>query len=355
MRIRLHDGSPRKVSRRVCQRRGLNNPAGGCVGLALVVWVILTGRQNWTFLREPSEHADTHPNPRVAKQTEPTSDKPQPAPHARCWISPNATGRNIARARQKWDITTEQGRILRRACVQEHIFAAHGLDTLKEYFMQGCDVPPMQDFQSWAADTGCGSEPLDGPLLVHTAWTGPYEHVREDLDALIDSFLMTQDLHRSKLLFWFLDSPVDTTSAFVRKYQGRQDAVEFRAGNLVDVARGTSMEGRTEFLEMNWTAVKKGPRWKANMFRVLVLHRYGGMWVDTDSVLLRDLRPMFEFAGEMASKLTMSLYYNNNVLGLRKGSTIAKAMVDDIVATPLAATSKQYCRYVGSPCYPKWT
>jgi hypothetical protein len=184
---------------------------------------------------------------------------------------------------------------------------------------------------------------------------GPYDHVREDLDALIDSFLMTQDLSQSKLFFWFLDGPVNKSSSFVQKYQGRHDAVEFREVKLAEFAKGTTMEGRVDILEMNWSTVKKGPRWKANMFRVLALHKYGGVWVDTDSVLLRDLRPMFEFAGEFASKLTMSLYYNNNVLGLRKGSPISTAMVDDIVATPLESNSKRYCRYVGSPCYPKWT
>ena len=68
------------------------------------------------------------------------------------------------------------------------------------------------------------------------------------------------------------------------------------------------MDGRAEFLQVDWSTVKKGPRWKANMFRVLVLHQQGGVWVDTDTVFLRDVRPLVEFCGELASKLTMSLY-----------------------------------------------
>ena len=85
-----------------------------------------------------------------------------------------------------------------------------------------------------------------------------------------------------------------------------------------------------------------------------ILHRFGGIWVDTDSVLLRDTRPLFEFAGEFAAKVTMSHYYNNNVLGLRKGSAVAKHMLEFVCQTPYSRDTRNYCRTVGQPCYPKW-
>ena len=111
---------------------------------------------------------------------------------AKCWQRFEARGAQIPRETTSWNTSSGEGQIARRECVQRHLFAAHGLDTLREYFMQGCNVPPMLDFESWAQGTGCGSEPLSGPLLIHTAWSGPYDHVREDMDALIDSFLATQ-------------------------------------------------------------------------------------------------------------------------------------------------------------------
>ena len=75
-------------------------------------------------------------------------------------------------------------------------------------------------------------------------------------------------------------------------------------------------------------------------------------------MLLRDLRPLLEFAGEFATKLTMSLYYNNNLMGLRAGSRIGRQMLEDVAATPDPTDSATYCTYVtklGGPCYPKWT
>lgn len=170
----------------------------------------------------------------------------------------------------------------------------------------------------------------------------------------MDSFLMTQNTSSAKLIFWILDAEPNSTDPFQNKYSD-VDSIEFRKGDLADAAIGTFMEGNKDFIDLDWPSVKKGPRWKANIFRVLVCHKYGGIWVDTDTVLLRDLRPLFEFAGEFATKLTMSLYYNNNFMGLRKGSLLGARMIRDIVATPYNSDSKAYCRHVGNPCYPKWT
>lgn len=259
-----------------------------------------------------------------------------------------------------WDISKERDRIARRDCAQRHLFAAFGLDTLHEYFVMGCDSPALWDFQRWAEESGCGSEPVDGMMLIHTAWAGPYEHVVEDLVALMDSFLATQDTKHTKFIFWLIDADYDSNDLrFQAKYQGAMGgAIEFRRANLVDFVGGTAMSRRSEFIDMDWSKIKKGPRWKANLFRMLILHKLGGVWVDTDTVLLRDIRPLFEFTGEFATKLTMSLYYNNNVLGLRAGSALGAEMIKDIVETPDPTDERQYCKYVtqlGGQCYPKWT
>ena len=57
-----------------------------------------------------------------------------------CWSRPRPIGMQLPRETTKWDTTTDAGRIARRECVQRHLFAAQGLDTLQEYFMQGIFV-----------------------------------------------------------------------------------------------------------------------------------------------------------------------------------------------------------------------
>ena len=256
----------------------------------------------------------------------------------------------------KWDLGDPQSILLRRQCVQDHIFDEFGLDVPKAYFVQGCDFGGLYDFDAWAKRTGCGTEPIDGTLQFHTAWTGPYEHVREDLDALMQSYLTTQSLTTSTFTFWLLDRDPDPADAFQKMFGGAGNgAVQFKRARMEDMARGTAMEGKDQFLNLDWSTVKKGPRWRANIFRILILHRFGGIWVDTDTLMLRDMRPLIEFAGEFASKLTMSHYYNNNVMGMRAGSNIGAKMIEDMVATPFQQGERHYCRYVGNPCYPKWT
>ena len=52
----------------------------------------------------------------------------------------------------------------RRDCVQNALFGEFGLDTLREYFVMGCKYRALYDFERWAGETGCGSEPYPGVL-----------------------------------------------------------------------------------------------------------------------------------------------------------------------------------------------
>lgn len=233
-----------------------------------------------------------------------------------------------------WDLSSQEGILQRRACVQQRLFDAIGLDRPEAYFVQGCDYPPLYEFEQWAGSSCCGSEPVSGVLEYHTAWTGPYEHVKEDLEALFDSFLATQNLQTSRFTFWLIETDPNEKDPLQRKYGGvANNVIQFRRADLAKVAEGTPMEGNQEFVDLDWTAVKKGPRWRANLFRIMLLYKHGGIWVDTDTLFLRDLRPMYEFAGEFATKLTMSHYYNNNLMGLRKQSSLGRRMIEDIVVS----------------------
>ena len=70
-------------------------------------------------------------------------------------------------------------------------------------------------------------------------------------------------------------------------------AIEFRRPNLRELAKGTPLEGNDEVLTMGDNLVvshrNKRPRQLANMFRTLILHIMGGIWVDT--VRCQCLRP----------------------------------------------------------------
>ena len=80
----------------------------------------------------------------------------------------------------------------RRACVQQNLYSAMAFyDHPKLMWRKGCNYNPILDFESWARSLECGggggnggvsnqysvhadSDAAAGPLLVHTAWEGPW-------------------------------------------------------------------------------------------------------------------------------------------------------------------------------------
>ncbi len=85
---------------------------------------------------------------------------------------------------------------------------------------------------------------------------------------------------------------------------------------------------------------------KADLLRLTILHRHGGIWVDTDTILLRDFRPLAAAAGEFASRMTMHVLYNNNVLALQKNSVIAREILELVCDTPYIPDQRHYCSRV---------
>eukprot|EP00036_Acanthoecidae_sp_10tr_P018353 CAMPEP_0206296834 /NCGR_PEP_ID=MMETSP0106_2-20121207/5869_1 /ASSEMBLY_ACC=CAM_ASM_000206 /TAXON_ID=81532 /ORGANISM="Acanthoeca-like sp., Strain 10tr" /LENGTH=648 /DNA_ID=CAMNT_0053727497 /DNA_START=214 /DNA_END=2161 /DNA_ORIENTATION=- len=258
----------------------------------------------------------------------------------------------------------------RKVCVQAWLYRTFGYDHIADFFVPGCDTPALWDFDRWAAVSGCGyhndRSVHVGPLQIHTAWIGPVDGIFTELIALVDSFLATQHTvgGRAILTLWFLeDDPPSLDHPLRRRFVLHDGhAVRFERADLAALAAGTCLEGRREYLDVNVSGVDwkragtMGPKEKADMARILLLHAHGGVWVDTDSVLLRDLEPLVRFIGpDFATKITLSPLYNNNVLALRRRGDVARRMLEFVCETPFTPAGRRaYCSVVGTPCYPKW-
>lgn len=77
--------------------------------------------------------------------------------------------------------------------------------------------------------------------MFHTAWTGPWnEAFLPDINSMLDSFLLTQDLSRSRFIFWLIDAPPDPSEEFVARYTSLGGGViEFKYGNISELSQGT--------------------------------------------------------------------------------------------------------------------
>ncbi|EMD35618.1 hypothetical protein CERSUDRAFT_116343 [Gelatoporia subvermispora B] len=130
--------------------------------------------------------------------------------------------------------------------------------------------------------------PPEARTQFHTYWRSDLAAFGERQEWMLKSFFATQDLGRTRLVLW---SNGDLSgNAILQKWRRRfPDAFVIRTVNYHELARGTVLAD-SEMLR-----VKDKKAWiDGDLVRLLVLWAYGGVWVDMDSLLTRDLAPLLE-------------------------------------------------------------
>ncbi|KAG2491638.1 hypothetical protein HYH03_010009 [Edaphochlamys debaryana] len=176
----------------------------------------------------------------------------------------------------------------------------------------------------------CGK---DAPQLqIHTYFDAWSFRWRRDL-ALFKSFLLTQDLSRSVLRAW-VDDPGRTLDRHPGGQWLRSFEPHVQARGLpvwAELLAGTPLAGHAFW--GNQSLVRERVHslaGYADVVRLLLLHRYGGLWVDTDVVLLRDLYPV---TVQIGLQYNMR-WTNNHVLYLHAGSPLATRMLRHVADMP---------------------
>jgi hypothetical protein len=162
----------------------------------------------------------------------------------------------------------------------------------------------------------------------HVYWHGPIG-LKQTL--VLKSFLATQDRHWLRLTLW-LDHD-DGFGDFDRfpELTPLLPYLHVRAYDPVEQSRGTPLEDRLDLY-----VSPGGPTARSNFARLTILHNVGGVYVDTDTVLLRDLYELpsgvfetDEFCSQWSSHVASG---NNAFLRLRRGSATAVALMERAVA-----------------------
>ncbi|KAF8348631.1 glycosyltransferase family 32 protein [Amanita rubescens] len=128
----------------------------------------------------------------------------------------------------------------------------------------------------------------EGRVPFHTYWRTDLREFGPRQELMLKSFFATQDLRRTKLVLW---SNGDLTNngilkSYLEKYPAQ---FEMQVVDIPSLARGTELDGSALL------AIHDQKAWvDGDLIRLLLLWNYGGVWVDMDSLLTRDLEPLLE-------------------------------------------------------------
>ena len=122
-------------------------------------------------------------------------------------------------------------------------------------------------------------------------WLGSLDTKLSDSIALtMDAWLATQRLQDGhQLIFWYDELP----SMLVDRYTKYADFVQFRPFDAAGEAAGTCLASMREYTDEAYrNEVEMATQTKSDLVRVLLLEKYGGVWLDTDSIPMRDFTPI---------------------------------------------------------------
>ena len=143
----------------------------------------------------------------------------------------------------------------------------------------------------------------------------------------IKSYLATQNLEKTKFILWTEED--DTDNELIQPYK---EYIEMRVWDVHKEAMGTPLENNEKLLTRDAKYYSQG-----DLFRILVLYNYGGIWIDADSVFINDFKPILdqEFVyqwGKVTNYAKEGM--SGGVMSVKKGGEFAKKLIQQLVESP---------------------
>jgi hypothetical protein len=164
--------------------------------------------------------------------------------------------------------------------------------------------------------------PRPNPVLIHVFY--PFGDLVVDIrkkQLMMLSFLATQCPLKSKLMVWYKNGEKPQLPLMPQHLRQR---IELRCFGRGDIEKMGFSSNTTTRLIREWegTESKAGA---TDVARITILYNYGGIWTDSDVLLLRDLSPI---SGLSFAYQAQGTFFNNALLGAASPrSTFVHAMV----------------------------
>jgi len=150
---------------------------------------------------------------------------------------------------------------------------------------------------------------LEKRTHFHSYWRTDLAPFGVRQEWMLKSFFATQDISSTRFILWsngdLRDNPI------LKKYvDAYPEAFALRIVDVEELAKGTRLEGSALLKSKDSKAWTDG-----DLVRLLLLWAYGGVWIDMDSLLTRDLQPLLEHEfvtqWDCYGKATPALFYHN--------------------------------------------
>jgi hypothetical protein len=130
--------------------------------------------------------------------------------------------------------------------------------------------------------------PPDERTQYHTYWRNDLAAFGPRQEWMLKSFFATQHLPTSRLVLWSNGNlgPNDILTSYLTRFP---ESFALRVVDIRALAHGTDLEGSPLLVQKDKKAWVDG-----DLVRLLLLWNFGGVWVDMDSLLTRDLDPLLE-------------------------------------------------------------
>jgi hypothetical protein len=167
-------------------------------------------------------------------------------------------------------------------------------------------------------------------LVFHCLWRVPLEFSRKHLTVL-KSIIVNHDINNLEINLW---SNVDlSTNEYFKEVS---QYVNLKIWNIQEEIKGTILENYSVLNNINDDLCYL----EGDVFRLLVLHKYGGFYIDMDVLILRDMSSLnnFEFlyqwgtSGSNSNEPNMTM--NGAIMRFNKKSDLSKEFLENILITP---------------------
>jgi len=187
--------------------------------------------------------------------------------------------------------------------------------------------------------TPCSGRQQQGMVIFHTFMKDvDWEHRAWVL--VIKSYLLTQNTSRTIMFVWteYAQLQQALASTLGRLVLAHQAYVQLRAWDYDIQIIGTPLEGSPHFGSYAALMNQSLPLVAySDLVRLLLLHNYGGVWVDADVWFLRDMLPLIEGVGfQFSPTFHAQSGFNNHVLYRRARSALIRETLQQALLFPYA-------------------